>query len=58
VAIIDSVGGAETPADEWQALAAECGGGPFHLPGLALPWWRHLGRGQLRIVTVRNGAAS
>jgi hypothetical protein len=31
VASIDSLGDAESLGDEWQALAAECGGGPFTL---------------------------
>ncbi len=54
--MIDAVDQAQVLRDEWLELARSCGGGPFTLPGMALPWWRHLGRGHLRIVTVRNGA--
>lgn len=56
VRVIDAVDQAQVIRAEWLELARSCQGGPFTLPGLALPWWRHLGRGHLRIVTVRNGA--
>lgn len=41
-------------APEWRALADEVDAGPFLQPAVALAWWRHLGRGELRLVTVRD----
>lgn len=46
---------AELLADEWNDLASGVRASPFALPALALPWWRHLGKGRLRIVTARSG---
>lgn len=51
---ITSLADAETLAPEWNALAEQGTPSPFALPALALPWWRHLGKGKLRIVTVRS----
>ena len=45
-----------TARSEWNALAEQCSAQPFGLPGLALPWWSHLGRGDLNVVLVRNGS--
>ncbi len=47
---------AEQLAAEWEALAVQVGAQPFGLPAMALPWWRHLGRGELAIATVRTKA--
>ena len=41
-------------AEEWDALALECGAGPFARPTYALAWWRTLGQGRLLVVTVRS----
>lgn len=41
--------------DDWDALARAGAGAPFTLPVVALAWWEHLGRGRLRVTTVRDG---
>jgi CelD/BcsL family acetyltransferase involved in cellulose biosynthesis len=56
VQVIDRLDAAELIADEWSDLADAVGVGPLSTPAFALAWWRHLGRGELRLVTVRNGA--
>lgn len=43
-------------ADEWNVLASRAGASPFALPAMALAWWRHLGKGRLRIVTARSAS--
>lgn len=47
---------AERIADEWNELAAIGRASPFALPAMALPWWRHLGKGRLRIITARTSS--
>lgn len=54
VDVIDAAEDAWRLTDEWDALARLGGASPFALPALALPWWRHLGKGALRIVTARS----
>ena len=56
VEIIDELDRAESIAADWAELADCAGAGPLSTPAFALAWWRHLGRGELRLVTVRNGA--
>lgn len=56
VEVLTSLTECEAVAAEWNDLAQWCSAQPFGLPALALPWWRHLGRGELRVVTARNGA--
>lgn len=56
VGVIDDIAGADRVAAEWAALADLAEVGPLSTPDFALAWWRHLGRGELRLVTVRNGA--
>lgn len=56
VDVIDDVAAAEALTAEWDSLADAVSVGPLSTPAFALAWWRHLGRGELRIVTVRNGA--
>lgn len=51
---VTSVDDAQVLAPEWHALAGSVSAQPFATPGMAIPWWRHLGRGSLHIVTVRN----
>ena len=41
---------------EWNALADEVVAGPNMLPGVVEAWWRHLGKGRLRVVVARDGA--
>jgi CelD/BcsL family acetyltransferase involved in cellulose biosynthesis len=43
-------------APEWQALAAACAATPFQSPQWLLPWWQHVGRGELASVAVRSAA--
>lgn len=38
---------------EWRRLAAMTGG-VFAMPSVALPWWEHLGRGNLHVVAARR----
>jgi CelD/BcsL family acetyltransferase involved in cellulose biosynthesis len=45
---------AEALTPEWHELATSVAAEPFATPALALPWWRHFGRGVLHIVTVRG----
>lgn len=40
---------------EWHSLAESCAAQPFAQPAVALPWWRHLGKGRPLVVTVRQG---
>jgi CelD/BcsL family acetyltransferase involved in cellulose biosynthesis len=41
---------------EWQALWERCPAAtPFQAPAWLLPWWRHLGGGELLAVAVRAG---
>lgn len=52
--VIDTTEAAEQLVPEWEALADACSAGPFARPLFALTWWRTLGAGSLRIVTVRQ----
>ncbi len=52
--VIDTLAGAESVLTEWRELAEACAAGPFARPLFALTWWRELGQGTLRIVTVRE----
>lgn len=54
VDIVSTLEDAEQLAPEWDELATTVAAQPFAIPGLALPWWRHLGRGHLHIITVRS----
>ncbi len=39
----------------WNRLAEERSAQPFALPGMAIAWWRWLGKGELSVVTARSG---
>jgi CelD/BcsL family acetyltransferase involved in cellulose biosynthesis len=52
--VITSLASAEAVEPEWDALAERFGRTPFALPALALSWWRHLGHGELMVITVRG----
>ena len=56
VETVSSVGQLDRLSDEWEQLAAELSAGPFSMPAVAVPWWKHLGRGHLLVVVVRDGA--
>jgi CelD/BcsL family acetyltransferase involved in cellulose biosynthesis len=56
VAVLTSLDEAVAIEQEWDALARRTSAQPFGLPALALAWWRRLGKGELRIVTVRSAA--
>jgi CelD/BcsL family acetyltransferase involved in cellulose biosynthesis len=45
----------ERIVEDWDELARAGSGAPFTLPAVALAWWEHLGRGRLRVTTVRDG---
>ena len=53
--IIRTESDAQLLAPEWHALALTAEAQPFGLPAAALTWFRHLGRGELHIITARNG---
>jgi CelD/BcsL family acetyltransferase involved in cellulose biosynthesis len=55
VEVLTELPAVEAIAPEWNRLAEERSAQPFALPGLALAWWRELGKGGLSVVTVRNG---
>jgi CelD/BcsL family acetyltransferase involved in cellulose biosynthesis len=40
---------------EWQRLWQRAGARPFQSPGWLIPWYRHVGRGELACVAVREG---
>ncbi len=42
--------------DEWNELAGVCSAQPFALPAFGLTWHEHFGRGDLVVITVRNGS--
>jgi CelD/BcsL family acetyltransferase involved in cellulose biosynthesis len=46
---------AKALVEEWNELAVAVEAQPFGLPALALSWWEHLGKGELRIATARYG---
>src|SRR5436853_1039071 len=40
---------------EWEALWARCPGATvFQSPAWLIPWWKHLGRGELWVVSIRH----
>ena len=41
---------------EWNALASEVAAGPTLVPAVVEAWWRHLGKGRLRLVIARDGS--
>ncbi len=53
--VIERLDDAEALSGEWDELCARVDAGPFSTPSFALAWWRHVGRGDLLLVTVRNG---
>lgn len=55
VTVLDEIGPARRAAPEWAALAERAGAAPCARPAWCLPWWEHLGRGRLHVVTVRRG---
>jgi len=52
--VVEDVGGLTDISDEWTALASVSGASQFSLPSFAIPWWNNMGRGALRVVTVRR----
>ncbi|WP_148611759.1 GNAT family N-acetyltransferase [Nocardioides rubriscoriae] len=54
-AVVDDLDAAGALAPDWEALADELGAGALVRPAYALAWWRHLGPGRLRVVTVHDG---
>jgi alpha-maltose-1-phosphate synthase len=56
VEVLTSLDEAIAIEHEWDDLARRTRAQPFALPALALSWWRHLGKGELRIVTARSTA--
>ncbi len=55
VEVLTELSAVEAIGPEWNRLAEERSTQPFGLPGLALAWWRELGKGRLSVVTVRDG---
>lgn len=56
VETVSSVAQLEHLSEEWEQLASELSAGPFSMPAVAVPWWKHLGRGHLLVVVVRDGS--
>lgn len=54
VEVVDDLDDATALAAEWESLADRCGAGPLMRPQHALTWWKHLGRGRLLVVCVRQ----
>ncbi|MCW2815746.1 MAG: hypothetical protein JWN84_3201 [Nocardioides sp.] len=54
VAVVDDLAAADALAPEWDELASACDAGALVRPAHSLAWWRHLGHGHLRLVTVRE----
>lgn len=53
---LTSIGELERLRPEWSALAGRCPWTTvFQLPEWQLPWWRHLGGGELRAIALRLG---
>lgn len=48
----------EAIAPQWQRLCEYAAARPFQSPAWLLPWWRHVGRGELACVAVRDDATS
>jgi CelD/BcsL family acetyltransferase involved in cellulose biosynthesis len=53
--VLTELSAVEELKPEWSQLADDVSGQPFALPAVAIPWWRELGKGELWVVTVRNG---
>src|SRR5688500_8342330 len=52
---ITTTGGLEGHVPEWCALWKRCSHvTPFQAPEWLVPWWRHLGCGHLRVLTLRR----
>lgn len=54
VDVLDDLTAVRALVPEWSDLADACDAGPLSLPGFLLPWWEHLGRGRLHVITVRR----
>ena len=54
VDVVRDVAGLEPLVAEWNELASADDAQPFAFPGLAVPWWRHCGRGELRVASART----
>jgi CelD/BcsL family acetyltransferase involved in cellulose biosynthesis len=39
---------------EWEQLWRDAGGSPFQSPAWLVPWWKHIGRGELAGAAVRD----
>lgn len=55
VEVLTSIDDVEALVPEWSALADEVDARIFTRPEWCLPWWRHLGRGQLLVIAARRG---
>ena len=55
VEILDDAAAVHALSAEWHALAVSCAARHSMFPFWCLPWWQHLGHGQLLVVTVRAG---
>ena len=56
VDVLDNLDDAHSIAVDWHELAASQACGPFSHPAFALPWWQHLGRGELVLVAARDNS--
>jgi CelD/BcsL family acetyltransferase involved in cellulose biosynthesis len=57
IGIIETSNAVEQLRPEWESLWARIPqAGPFQNPDWLLPWWRHIGNGQLFFLTIRDGA--
>lgn len=54
--VVSDLTAAQALAPSWDELADAAGAGALVRSGYALAWWRHLGAGRLRVVTVHDGA--
>ncbi len=54
-AVLRTVEEMEALAPEWMDVWRDAGATPFQSPEWLLPWWRHVGEGELLAVTVRGG---
>jgi CelD/BcsL family acetyltransferase involved in cellulose biosynthesis len=53
---VRSIAGLEALRPEWEELWARCPAAtPFQSPAWLLPWWRHLGGGEMIALAVRGG---
>src|SRR3954468_1614196 len=57
--LVETTEGLEALRPEWEALwRADPQATPFHAPQWLLPWWRHIGRGRLCTVAMRDDEGS